>query len=246
MTEPAYDEAGGPAYQALRDEMESVQTTFLSAWSAARADKIEPPTLAPLRRKMEQLQADFESARQEHALFVRQQEHEAARAFWKVNDPHIITDTYFADEPHAPAARMARIHPPWWGAFHLRLQKIFLKGHPAEGHLLDALPEVRRAAGKRSKFTLEATVKQWRQSQQDRLGWYCDKEPHYRVISRRASKIKAEQLNRWLDQIAPGYRLNQSVRVTLHAELTERLGAADPWSMPVRPAALPWGEHGSN
>ncbi len=247
-TEPAFDRAGGPAYAALRSEMESAQEAFVSA-RRVTPGQTETLVLEPLRHRMEQLQADFEGSRLQHRLFAQQAEKDAARVFWQMRDPRVITDTYFADEPpHTPAARMARIHPPWWGAFHLRLQKAFRQGHPAEGHLLDALPAVRRQAGKRSKLTLEATVSRWWQDHQDRLGWYCKQEPHYRMIARRAAKKKAPPLVQWLDRIAPGYRLDQSVHVTLHAELAERLRASDPQSVAIPSAAttLPWGEHGPN
>lgn len=243
VTEPAFARVAGPAYATLRSEMESAQLSFFSAWQVTHG-QVEAPVLEPLRRRMEHLQADCEGIPS-----ARQMARDAARFFWQERDPRVITDTYFADEPpHAPAARMARIHPPWWGAFHLSLQKAFRKGHPAEGHLLDALPEVRRQAGKRSKLTLEATVSRWWQDHQDRLGWYCKKEPHYRMIARRAAKQKAPKLIQWLDRTAPGYRLDQSVRVALHAELAERLRASDPQSVAVPSAVtmLPWGEHGAN
>lgn len=239
--------ATDPAYAALRPEIGSAQLSFFSDWHIARSGESEAPVFQPLSRKS--LQTDYESTRLPHEPSARQAAKDAARIFWQARDPRIITDTYFADEPpYAPAARMARIHPPWWGAFHLRLQKAFRQGHPGEGHLLDALPEVRRQAGKRSKLTLEATVSRWWQDHQDRLGWYGKQEPHYRMIARRAAKKKAPKLIQWLDRTAPGYRLDQSVRVALHAELAERLRASDPQSVAIPSAAttLPWGEHGPN
>lgn len=246
-TVPAFDRAGGPAYAAHWPEMRSAQLSFFSDWHVARSDEVEAPVFDPLSRKP--LQTDYDGTRSQHEPVALQAAKNTSRASWHAHDPRVITDTYFADEPpHAPAARMARIHPPWWGAFHLRLQKAFRQGHPAEGHLLDALPEVRRQAGKRSKLTLEATVSHWWQDHHDRLGWYCKQEPHYRMIARRAAKRKAPQLIRWLDRTAPGYRLDQSVRVALHAELAERLRVSDPQSVAAPSAAtmLPWGEHGAN
>ncbi len=246
-TEPTFDRVGDPADAALRPEIGSAQLSFFSDWHVARSGEVEAPVFAPLSQKSQQ--TDYEGTRLQHEPSARQAAKDAARTFWQTRDPRVITDTYFADEPlHAPAARLARIHPPWWGAFHLRLQKAFRNGHPAEGHLLDALPEVRRQAGKRSKLTLEATVSLWWQDHQDRLGWYCKQEPHYRMIARRAAKKKAPQLIQWLDRIAPGYRLDQSVRVALHAELAARLRASDPQSVAIPSAAttLPWGEHGPN
>jgi len=242
-TDPVFNPAGSPTYAPLRSEMGSAQGSFFSAGRVTHG-QVEAPVLARLRGRVEHRPANCEST-----PAARQVARDAVQAFWQERDPRVITDTYFADEPpHAPAARMARIHPPWWGAFHLRLQKSFRKGHPAEGHLLDALPEVRRQAGKRSKLTLEATVSRWWQDHQGRLGWYCKKEPHYRMIAGRAAKQKAPKLIHWLDRTAPGYRLDQSVRVALHAELAERLRASDPHSVaiPSGVTALPWGEHGPN
>ena len=232
VTEPAFDEAGGPAYQLLRDEMESAQSDYFSAWCAqrrsGRAD--ESGTVMALHGQMEQLQAAFEGTRSRNEPLVDQARRAAAKAFWATRDPRVITDTYFADEPtHAVAARMARIHPPWWGAFHRRLQQVFALKHPDEGYLLDELPSLRRQA---SKLTLEATVTGWWQSNQDRWGWYAEKDPHYRMLSERAGD-KAEELVCWFKATAPGYLTDQAVRVSLQVALTERLREADPWSVPA-------------
>lgn len=247
VTEPAFDKAGGPAYQALRDEMEVARHGYYSAWCAqrrsGRAD--EPETVVALRGKMEQLQAAFEGTRRKHEPLVDEVRQAAAKAFWASRNPRVITDTCFADEPmHAVAARMARIHPPWWGVFHRRLQQVFALKHPAEGYLIDELPSLRRQA---TKLTLEATVVGWWQSNQDRWGWYAEKDPHYRMLSRRTGK-KARALVRWFNATAPGYLADQAVRVSLQAALTERLREADPWSVPAPDSCsmLPWGEHGPN
>jgi hypothetical protein len=247
VMEPAFDAAGGPAYQSLRDEMESAQSDYFSAWCAqrraGRAD--EPETVVALRGKMEQLQAAFDKTRCRHESHVEKVRRAAAKAFWASHDPRVITDTCFADEPtHAVAARMARIHPPWWGAFHCRLQQVFALKHPAEGYLIDELPSLRRQA---KKLTLEATVTGWWQSNQDRWGWYTEKDPHYRMLSERTGK-KARKLVRWFNATAPGYLTDQAVRVSLQVALTERLCAADPWSVPAPDSRsmLPWGEHGAN
>jgi hypothetical protein len=249
VTEPAFDEAGGPAYQALRDEMESAQQAYFSARCAQRsrgADESE--TVMTLRSKMEQLQADFDKTRGRHESHVEKIRRETAKAFWATRNPCVITDTYFADEPiHATTARLARIHPPWWGAFHRRLQQSFAHGHPAEGYLHDALPGLRRQVTKRSKLKLEGTVALWWETNQQRWGWYAKTEPHYRMLSKRTRK-KTRELIRWFNSTAPGYLSDQTVRVSLHAALTERLREADPWSVPAPDSRsmLAWSEHGLN
>ena len=249
VTEPAFDEAGGPAYQALRAEMESAQQAYFSAQRAQRTgDADESETVVTLRSRMEQLQAAFNKTRGRHESDVEKIRRETAKAFWATRNPRVITDTYFADEPmHATAARMARIHPPWWGAFHRRLQQTFARGHPAEGYLHDALPGLRRQVTKRSKLKLEGTVALWWETNQQRWGWYAKKEPHYRVLSERAGK-KTRELIRWFNSTAPGYLSDQTVRVSLHAALTERLCEADPWSVPAPDgrSMLVWSEHGLN
>jgi hypothetical protein len=249
VTEPAFDEAGGPAYQALRDEMESAQQAYFSAQRAQRSrGAVESETVMTLRSKMEQLQADFDTTRGRHESHVEKIRRETAKAFWATRNPCVITDTYFADEPiHANTARLARIHPPWWGAFHRRLQQSFAHGHPAEGYLHDALPGLRRQVTKRSKLKLEGTVALWWETNQQRWGWYARKEPHYRVLSQRADD-KAKELIDWFNSTAPGYLSDQTVRVSLHAALTERLREADPWSVPAPDSrSMPaWSEHGLN
>lgn len=249
VTEPAFEEAGGPAYLALRAEMESAQHAYCSAWSVQRSeDADESETVVTLQRRMEQLQAAFDKTRGRHKSHVEKIRRETAKAFWATRDPRVITDTYFADEPmHAATARMARIHPPWWGAFHRRLQRTFACGHPAEGYLHDALPGLRREASKRSKLKLEGTVALWWETNQQRWGWYAKKEPHYRVLSERAGK-KTRELIRWVNSTSPGYLSDQSVRVTLHAALMERLCEADPWSVPAPDgrSMFAWSEHGLN
>ena len=247
VTEPAFDAAGGHAYQSLRDEMESAQSDYFSARCAqrraGRADELG--TVEALRGKMEQLQTAFDGTRCRNEPLVDKARRAAAKVFWASRDPRVITDTYFADEPtHAVAARMARIHPPWWGAFHRRLQQVFALKHPAEGYLIDELPSLRRQA---NKLTLEATVTGWWQSNQDRWGWYAEKDPHYRMLSERAGD-KAKELVCWFKATAPGYLTDQAVRVSLQAALTERLRQADPWSVPAPDSRsmLPWGEHWRN
>lgn len=247
VTEPAFEEAGGPAYQTLRAEMESAQQAYLSAQRtqcSRGADESE--IVVTLRRRMERLQAAYDETRGRHKSDVEKIRRETAKAFWATRNPRVITDTYFADEPmHATTVRMARIHPPWWGAFHRRLQQTFARGHPAEGYLHDALPGLRRKAGKRSKLKLEGTVALWWETNQQRWGWYAKKEPHYRVLSDRADD-KAEELTAWFNSSAPGYLSDQSVRVSLHAALTARLREADPWSAPDEEMKITWGEHGMN
>lgn len=249
VTEPAFEEAGGPAYLALRTEMESAQQAYCSAWSAQRSERAdESEAVVTLQRRMEQLQADFDKMQRQHKSHVEKIRRETAKAFWATRNPCVITDTYFADEPmRATTARMARIHPPWWGAFHRRLQQAFARGHPAEGYLHDALPGLRRKATKGSKLKLEGTVALWWETNQQRWGWYAKKEPHYRVLSDRAGD-KADDLIDWVDSTAPGYLSDQTVRVSLHAALTERLREADPWSVPAPDgrSMLVWSEHGLN
>lgn len=245
-TEPALDAAGGPAYLALRDEMESVQSDYLSAWRDKRSGKTEvPEPLATLRNRMERLHFAFENTRLRNERAAREAQQAAAKAFWAARDPSVIPDTYFSDEPaHAVAARLARIHPPWWGGFHRRLQRIFTNGHPADGCLLDALPGLRRQA---RKMTMEAMVSGWWQDNHARWGHFDEDEPHYPVLSQRAVK-KARGLVSWFDATAPGYLVDQASRVTLHADLAERLREADPWPVPAfgSRTQLPWGEHGAN
>ncbi|MDI1336605.1 MAG: hypothetical protein PSU94_10550 [Lacunisphaera sp.] len=249
VTEPAFDMAGGSAYQALRAEMESAQQAYFSAQRAQRSScSVESDTVVTLRSRMEQLQLAFDKTRRRHESDVEKIRRETAKVFWATRNPCVITDTYFADEPiHATTARMARVHPPWWGAFHRRLQQSFARGHPAEGYLHDALPGLRRQVTKRSKLKLEGTVALWWETNQQRWGWYAQKEPHYRVLSQRADE-KAKELIDWVDSTAPCYLSDQTVRVSLHAALTERLREADPWSVPAPDgrSMFAWSEHGLN
>lgn len=234
VTEPAFDEAGGPAYQALRDEMESAQHAYFSAWCAQRSGKaVASESVEALRGRMERLQAAFEDTRSRNKSVVKEARQAAAKAFWAERDPCVITDTYFADEPmHATIARLARIHPPWWGSFHRRLQQTFTHGHPAEGYLLEALPGLRRQVTKRTRLTLEGTVAGWWENNQDRWGWYTEAEPHYRMLSLRTRK-KTQELIDWFNSTAPGFLSDQAVRVSLQVDLAERLREADPWSVPM-------------
>jgi hypothetical protein len=250
VTEPAYDQAGGSAYRALRTEMDSVLNDYLSVWRVQRfGDTRAVAVFEELRARKERLDAAFAATRSRNTPMVNEARKLAAKTYWTAHDRRVLADTCFADEPsHTVIARMARIHPPWWGAFHGRLQKIFAHGHPAEGCLLDALPALRCEADKRSKLTMEATVAGWWLDRQDHWGWYADKEPHYRMITERARTKKTPELIDWFDSTAPGYLADQTVRVSLHAALTERLCEADPWSVPAPDgrSMLAWSEHGMN
>jgi hypothetical protein len=63
-----------------------------------------------------------------------------------------------------------------------------------------------------------------------------------------ADRKKTRELIRWFNSTAPGYLSDQTVRVSLHAALTERLREADPWSVPAPDSRsmLAWSEHGLN
>ena len=245
VTEPAYDQAGGPGYLKLFTAIEGAQDRFIEAWLAERNTSSETgsPQLASLQADMERYQADVERLRKLYEPYVRAARTAAVRAHWAGHQLRGIPDTFFADAAHYTVpARMQRIHPPWWGAFLGRLQQPLAHGHPAEGYLLDALPRLRAAAKKK---TLAAMIDEWRAEQNDNWGWYG--KTHYRMLARRAVQ-KAGQLTRWFDTRAPGYLTNDAVRFTLDSELADRLIAADPWSvsMPTRNPYEGWTEHWRN
>ena len=245
VMESAYDQAGGSDYRATRRTMEAAQERYFAVWRARRAipDESGSPELAALQGEKDQAQAAFHAARRRHEPFVRETQAAAARAYWSVRRVHGIPDTFFSDAAlSSTPARMQRIHPPWWGVFFGRLQKPLAHGHPAEGYLLDALPQLRAMAIKK---TLAAMIDEWHQENAQHWGW--DRQAQDRMLAKRAGD-KAGQLTRWFNARAPGYLTDRDVRRSLHADLAKRLAAADPWSVPLpagRPAFLRR-EHGLN
>ncbi|MBP6506423.1 MAG: hypothetical protein KA257_02560 [Opitutaceae bacterium] len=222
VIEPTYEQAGGPAYLELRTAMEAVQKRFI------RLHHSVPRDLNPHRDEMERYQAAFSAAQSNFRPPVDKAQQAAVHGYWATRPTQSIPDTFFADAaPHTAAARMQRMHPPWWGSFLGRLQKTLRHGHPAEGFLLDELPHLRRKA---KKHTLEATIEDWRNENNDRLGWY--QKGHYTMLPLRTAK-KAKQLTQWFNACAPGYLTSEVVRFELHAQLAERLAETDPWSVPV-------------
>ena len=244
-TEPAYDHAGGPAYLDLSAAMNAAQERYLEAYRRCRASADEAATaeLVSLRTEMERRQTAFRSARRARESFVAATRTATVRAYWSARPVRGIPDTFFADAPpHTAAARMQRIHPPWWGAFLGRLQAPLAHGHPAAGCLLDILPQLRRDARRKK---LSALLTEWHEAHADRWGLFS--EIHYRMLARRAAR-KAAQVAAWFDASAPRYRTSEAVRFALHAELADRLAAADPWAVavPTRYSGAWLSEHGPN
>lgn len=245
VKEPAYARAGGSSYLAVRSAMETAQDRYLGAYCErhSSSDDSSSSDLNRLSSEMKRHQMAFYAVRRRHEPFVQKTCTAAARSYWSTRPVRGIPDTFFADAlPHTAAARMQRIHPPWWGLFLSRLQQTLVRGHPAEGLFLDELPRLRRAAKRK---TLEALVTEWSEANADRLGWYT--KIYDRALSDRAMK-KAEQIAEFIDARAPGYRTREGVRLTLHAELADRLATADPWpgtTSPFDSFAL-LSEHGDN
>jgi hypothetical protein len=245
VTEPAYDQVGGSAYLETRRTMEAAQERYLADWRARRStlNNLGSPEFATLQLEKDRAQAAFHLVRRRHEPFVQETQAEAARAYWSTHRVRGIPDTFFADAaPSSAAARMQRIHPPWWGTFMGRLQEPLAHGHLAEGYFLDALPRLRAMAIKK---TLAAMIEEWQQENAQRWGWYGP--VYYRMLASRAAD-KADKLTHWFNARAPGYLTDKVVRRSLHAELAKRLAAADPWSLPTpeRQPAFFLSEHGLN
>ncbi|MBL9217471.1 MAG: hypothetical protein JNG82_03215 [Opitutaceae bacterium] len=240
-TEPAYDEAGGPDYLHLREAMEAAQNEYFEASRPLRRGEPAQTDVASAQARMVQLQADFDRTREQHAEFVQSARSAAARQYWSKRPIRGLPDTFFAEAPFAaPASRLARIHPVWWGGFFGRLQQALAFGHPAEGELLDRLPGLRKAA---TKKTLAAVIDEWRAEHNDQWGWYG--EVHYRMLALRAAK-KAACLTHWFNARAPGYLTSEARRFALQLDLAEHLAQVDPWIVPARHAQAALSEHGPN
>jgi len=245
VTESAYDQAGGSDYRATRRIMEAAQERYFAVWRHHRTSRSEwaAPEFAALQREKDQAQAAYHAVRRRHEPFVRETQAAAARAYWSSRRVRGIPDTFFSDATlSSTPARMQRIHPPWWGVFFGKLQKPLAHGHLAEGYLLDALPQLRAMAIKK---TLAAMIDEWHQANAPHWGW--DRPSQYRMLAKRAGD-KAGHLTRWFNARAPGYLTDRDVKRSLHADLAKRLAAADPWSVPL-PAGRPAffrREHGLN
>jgi hypothetical protein len=241
VTEPAYDQAGGPAYLRLREAMEAAQNEYLEGSLPLRRGEPVAVDVAAAEARMIQLQKDFDMTRKQHAEFVRSARSSAARQYWSKRPTRGLPDTFFADAPFAaPASRLARIHPVWWGGFFGRLQQALAFGHPAEGELLDRLPQLRESAIKK---TLAAVIEEWRAEHNDQWGWYG--EVHYRMLALRSAK-KAACLTHWFNARAPGFLTSETRRFALQLDLADHLAQADPWLVPARDAQSALSEHGPN
>ena len=226
VTEPAYEHVGGSSYCETRQAMESAQTDYLKLYGSHRADK-RPPDLDISRHEMERHQAAFQALRGANQPAIQQIQNEAAKAYWNEQTSEGISDTFFADAaPNTAAARLRRLHPPWWGKFHHGLQIRLNHGHPAEGYLLDVLPQLRADAIKKK---YEAVIDEWCEANAIQWGW--DGKCHYRMRVLRGSK-KARQLEAWFKAVAPDYLADAAVRHSMHTDLNDVLRELDPWSVP--------------
>lgn len=245
VAEDAHEEVGGSAYRQLRQELETAQQRYFATFRTRNVDPANASAVdcTAVRRAQEEAEAAFHLTRLRNEQTVHQAEMKAVRNYWTTRTLRGIPDTFFADcSRESPASRMQRIHPPWWGAFLAEIQKLLVYGHPAEGYLLDALPQLRRDA---TKKTLAALIDEWHEEHSLRWGWF--QKPHYRMLAIRAAK-KAGQLSRWMDENAPGFLTNDTVQRSLYARLDRSLAASDPWGSLAshRRTRSPFSEHGRN
>lgn len=238
LTEPAFDRVGGEEYRRTREAMEVAQTRFFELYQEG-VDSVERQAR---QVEMHRAQKEFVQLQRQHASAVQSTVAEALREHWTVQEMTRMPDAIFADVEFAfPASRLSRIHPAWWGRFFGRLQVLFSQGHPAHGEFLDALPALTKETG---CYTIDGAIYEWRKTRNDYWGWYRDE--NHRTLAKRATD-KAINLNRWYARVAPGFLTDRGEREKLHARLTERLAAADPWHVPGEQAAG-WlaGMHGRN
>ncbi len=242
VTEPAYEHAGGSSYRETRRAMESAQTRYFKIYCRHRAGK-QLSDLDPARNEMERHQAAFQALRCANQPAIQQIRADAAKAYWDERSSEGISDTFFADAtPNTAAARLQRLHPPWWGKFHRGLQLRLNHGHPAEGYLLDALPQLRADAIKKK---YEAVIDEWCEANAIQWGW--DGKCHYRMRVLRGSK-KAKQLEAWFKAVAPDYLTDAAVRHSMHTDLNTCLSEVDPWPVPIsaNSGAIHFSGHGRN
>ncbi len=234
VTEPAYTTAGGEAYRVLNRTMQEAQDRFFAVYHQPETSRER----ITRHEAMRQAQSSWEQSRRELDSLVQQTRRQAARSYWNAQPLKEVPDTIFATVPAAaPPARLARIHPAWWGNFFGRIQFRFGQGHPAQGELLTALPQLRTAA---RRYKLSAVITDWRNAHNDDWGWY-DQVYHW-VLAPRAAK-KAQALARWFNTRAPGYLTDPARRQSLDAQLIERLAQSDPWHLPATsspPVMNPW------
>lgn len=239
VTEPAYAAAGGAPYRKLCCTLEATQHRFFAVYHEADAS----PERVARYKAMQQVQSAWTQSRRNLEPLVQQARTKVARTYWNAAPLGKVPDTVFAHVPAAsPAALLARIHPAWWGTFFGRIQYRLGHGHLANGELIAALPQLRRAA---RRYKLSAVIDDWRSAHSDDWGWYG--EAHYRMLEPRTAK-KARELTRWLKTLAPGYLTDPLTRQTLDAQLAERLAQSDPWQLPVSESHFGMGNwaHGRN
>lgn len=244
VLETTIQRAVGPSHLELQERMEEAQERYVRGLLRTRSrivgDEVDPD-IATLHAEMVSHQTEFEASRRKHAALAWSARKAAARKYWAACPARSIPDTFFADAPvESAAARMQRIHPPWWGAFLRCLQQTLAHGHPAEGHLLDELPRLRAEA--RVK-TFAAMVAEWQEAHADQWGWYG--LVHHRMLAIRAMR-KADQVKAWFDAVAPGYLADGIMREQLHEALWGCLEEADPWSGAVLSAGAFWGTASRN
>lgn len=241
VTEPAHDQAGGPAYTDLRDTMEAAQERYF-AHRRVNGVPLGTESSRPLRAEMERLQTEFLACRRRHEPFVLQTRAASVRAYWAANPPRGITDSFFRGAPVANVtARMSRLDPPWWWrSFLPRLQHEFADRHSADGEFLDTLPRLRAQA---KRMTLAAVITDWSDAHADDWGW--NGPGHYRMLAIRAND-KARELAEWYRARAPGYLEDESVRCSLHGTLADFLARHDPLTSLLASELARLSAHGPN
>lgn len=221
VVEPAYDDAGGPDYAAVRHAMEQAQDRYISFLRTEAKSAVLHVALT----EMERLQAGYFAIRQRHTPQVAQAQKEALRRYWSETTSRGLRDDFFADCPaDSIPALMSRIEPAWWWReFFLFLQHRCQRFHAADGVFLDHLPTIRAQV---SVKKLSAEVAEWSKGMSDRWGW--DGPGHYRMLADRAA-AKARTLHEWYEACAPGYLTDEDVRCPLHCRLIGLLASRDPW-----------------
>lgn len=230
---PTYEAEGGEDFVRLSAEQERATESYYRL----RADA---PEREAAWREKERLAAEFLAACARLQPLVEERLDQRLREHWAAHPMTQLPDSVFANASFGAAvSRLARIHPAWWGRFFGRLQVLLSQGHPAQGELIAALPDL-RARAVRKKF--EAVIAEWRAAHADRWGWYG--RDNYRMLVPRAQK-KARDTAAWFERYAAGFLDDEARRRELRERLAARLSRADPWQVPS-PDEREAAHHGRN
>ena len=227
-TEAACEQAGGPAYGALRVATETARDDYFLTRArvclngGGKSMHVETDETRFLHARWQQCETELAALRRRYEPAARAARRQVAEAYWITVGACRIPEDFFADaRPNSAPARMPHICATWWGLFVRWLRRVVRRTDPAVCRLLQQLPHLRVEAGRPGqKKVLTGLVEDWREANAERTGLL--RTVHFPMLEQRAFE-KWEEAEKWFEDRVPGFTTDSAVRQAAADSLSDHL-----------------------